>query len=260
MYPLVQIGPFRLSSGGLLLLLSVFAGSWLLNRIARTRGGPALAAQAERCFYPVLIGAVAGARLWYGLFNWDLYSRTPGLFWALRVGDLAWPGALLGGLLAGYLWGRFRGFDLPALADSVALTLPVPQALASAGLLLSGEAFGIPTSLPWGVPLFGTTRHPTQIYFALAALASLGLLWLLARRHAPSGALMTGYLGLQGLALLIVDPLRADSLVFPGGIRSAQVVGLGLLLYALNQLRRHSGMPLQAAGAPAGDYMDPIPG
>lgn len=238
MYPLVQIGPFRLSSGGMLLLLSVWLANWLVGRVARARGGATLELQAERCFFPVVIGATLGGRLWYGLFNWDLYSRTPRLFWALRIGDLAWPGALLGGLLAGYLWCRFRGFDLLALADSSALALPVPQALASIGLLLSGEAFGTPTSLPWAVPLLGAPRHPTQIYLAVAALASLGVLRVLAARQPPAGALMSWYLGLQGLGMVLIEALRADSLVVAGGIRAGQVVGLALVLGALVWMRQ----------------------
>ncbi len=103
MYPLVQIGPFRLSSGGLVLLLSLILGGSVMARVARARGGEKLARQADNCFYPVLIGATIGARLWYGLFNLDLYGRNPGLFVALRVSDFAWPGALLGGALAGYV-------------------------------------------------------------------------------------------------------------------------------------------------------------
>src|SRR5262245_31296917 len=189
MYPLVQIGPFRLSSGGLVLLLSILVGSILISRVAQSRGGTKLAKQADNCFYPVLIGAVLGARLWYGLFNLDLYGRNPSLFVALRVGDFAWPGALLGGILAGYLWCRTKGYDELALADSTVLVLPVTQAMASVGLLRSGEAFGLPTDLPWGVALFGTTRHPTQIYLALAALLTLAALWWLARRAPPTGGL-----------------------------------------------------------------------
>ncbi|KPV54953.1 hypothetical protein SE17_00645 [Kouleothrix aurantiaca] len=62
-------------------------------------------------------------------------------------------------------------------------------------MLLSGEAFGLPTSMPWGVPLFGTIRHPTQIYFALTALISLGILVWLARRSLPTGTLAIAYVG-----------------------------------------------------------------
>lgn len=248
MYPLVQIGPFRLSSGGLVLLISLMLGSLLLSRVARRRGGEKLARQADNCFYPVLIGATIGARLWYGLFNLDLYGRNPSLFIALRVSDFAWPGALLGGALAAYLWCSWNGFDALKLADSAALVLPVTQALASVGLLLSGEAFGVPTNLPWGVPLFGATRHPTQIYLALASLISLGLLVWLARRPLPIGGLAAAYLGLQGMTLLLIEALRADSLLLPGGIRAAQVFGLGLLLYALYWGRQHA--PKAGALAP----------
>src|SRR5215475_10809245 len=103
MYPLVQIGPFRLSSGGLLLLLSILVGSMLLSRVAQSRGGAKLARQADTCFYPLLSGA-----------------------------------------LVGYLWCRTKGYDELALADCAVLVLPVTQAIASLGLLLSGEAFGMP--------------------------------------------------------------------------------------------------------------------
>ena len=248
MYPLVQIGPFRLSSGGLLLLISLIIGSSLVSRMARAWDGEKLARQADNCFYPVLIGAVIGARLWYGLFNLDLYGRNLGLFVALRVSDFAWPGALLGGMLAGYMWCHWNQFDELKLADSAVLALPVVQALASIGLLLSGEAFGMPTSLPWGVALFGTTRHPTQIYFALAAVLVLILLRRLARQAPPIGALAIAYLGLNGLALLLLEALRADSLVLPGGVRVNQVFGLALLLYALYWMRGH---PLKGQSATA---------
>ena len=256
MYPLVQIGPFRLSSGGLVLLLSLILGGSVMSRVARARGGDKLARQADNCFYPVLIGATIGARLWYGLFNLDLYGRNLGLFVALRVSDFAWPGALLGGALAGYLWCRWNQFDEVKLADSAALALPVVQALASVGLLLSGEAFGIPTTLPWGVPLFGTVRHPTQIYFALAALIVWGVLAWLSRRPLPVGTLAAAYLGLNGLALLLIEALRADSLLLPAGIRVAQVFGLALMLAAVNWARWHissSGLTTPAEATPTGE-------
>ena len=194
--------------------------------------------QADRCFYPAVLGAVAGGRLWFGAFNWDLYGNTPRLFWAFQVADFAWPGALLGGALVGYLWCRWRRFDCLGLADSAALALPVSRIIASIGLLLSGEAFGAPTGLPWGIPLFGTMRHPTQVYFALGALVSLAALVWLARQAPPKGTLMAAYLGLEGLLLLLVEALRADSLVFLDGVRAAQVFGLTLLLVSLLWLRR----------------------
>lgn len=240
MYPLFELGPLRLSSGGLLLIAALMLGAWLFERNARRFGGDQLADLADRCLLPALVGALIGARLWYGLLSWDLYGRSPELFLALRVGDFAWPGALIGGALSGYFWGRRGGGALTPLADAAALALFPVHALASVGLFLSGEAFGAPSDLPWAVTLFGAARHPTQLYFAVAALLCWWLLEWVARRAPRPGALAALYLGLQGATMLVLEALRADSLALAGGIRAAQVFGLLLILLALWHGRRQS--------------------
>lgn len=152
-------------------------------------------------------------------------------------------------MLAAWLWCRWRQVDATALADAAALALPLAQAIACVGLLLSGEAFGLPAALPWAIELFGASRHPTQIYLALAALLSVVVLHMLSRRARMSGALFAAYLGLQGLTLLLLEPLRADSLLLPFGVRSAQVVGLGLGMASLFWFRGRAVTGRQGATA-----------
>lgn len=67
---------------------------------------------------------------------------------------------------------------------------------------------------------------------------SFGVLHGMARRAQRAGALLMAYLALQGLTMLLVEALRGDSLLLPGGIRAAQVVGLALLLVAIAGFRR----------------------
>ncbi|MFQ3631968.1 prolipoprotein diacylglyceryl transferase [Roseiflexus sp.] len=235
MYPIIELGPLNLGSGALLLVIAVFVGHARFERVARQRGGESLEHRASRCAPFALAGAAIGARLWYGLFNWDMYSQSPGLFLALRLGDLAWPGALIGGALAGYAYLRLRRMDDAAapLADAASLALPMAQAIASLGLLLSGEALGTPADLPWAMPLFGVLRHPVALYYLLAALATWGALTWVARLSPQPGTLAAVYLVLQGSALLLLEALRVDSLVAAGGVRTAQVVGLAMIVIAL---------------------------
>lgn len=239
MYPIIELGPVNLGSGALLLVIAVFIGHSLFERIAHKRGGDELEQYARRCAPFALLGAAVGARLWYGLFNWDMYGHSPGLFLALRLGDLAWPGALIGGALAGYAYLRLRGLDAAtaALADVAALALPPAQAVAALGLLLSGEALGAPTNEPWALPLLGVLRHPVSLYYLLAALATWGVLMWLAPRLPRPGSVAMLYLALQGSAMLLLEALRVDSLVTLGGVRAAQIVGLAMLLIALWQKR-----------------------
>ncbi len=235
MYPIIELGPLNLGSGALLLVIAVFVGHARFERAARQRGGEPLEHRAGRCAPFALAGAAIGARLWYGLFNWDMYSQSPGLFLALRLGDLAWPGALIGGALAGYACLRLQRMEDAAvpLADAASLALPVAQAIASLGLLLSGEALGAPADLPWAVPLFGVPRHPVALYYLLAALATWGALTWVARFSLQPGTLAAVYLVLQGSALLLLEALRVDSLVAAGGVRMAQVAGLAMIVIAL---------------------------
>lgn len=243
MYPLVELGPLRLSSGGLLLVAAAYLWLWLFERAARRLGDDEQAAHASACGLPALLGAAVGGRLWFGLLSLDLYGASPGLFWALRLADLAWPGALLGAAAAGWLWARRRGAPAAPLADAAALALPIPIALGALGLLLSGEAFGAATGLPWAVPLFGAARHPTQLYYAVAALLTGALLLGAARRGERRGAplapggIAAVFMAAHGLTLLLVEGLRADSLALPGGVRAAQVFGLALALAGLWLLR-----------------------
>ncbi len=246
MYPIIELGPLNLGSGALLLVIAVFIGHTQFERIAHKRGGDELEQRARRCAPFALLGAAVGARLWYGLFNWDMYSQSPGLFLALRLGDLAWPGALIGGALAGYAYLRLRRLDAATapLADAAALALPPAQAVAALGLLLSGEAPGAPTDVPWALPLFGVPRHPVPLYYLLAALVTWGMLVWFAPRVTRPGSLAMIYLALQGSAMLLLEALRVDSLVTVGGIRAAQIVGLAMLLIALWQKRAQMGRAL----------------
>lgn len=249
MYPLIQIGPFALSSGGLFLLLAAIVGGWLTARIAQSRGDARFVSHAESCYYAALLGAAIGGRLWYGLFHPELYGPHPGLYFAPRVEAFAWPGALLGGLATGWLWTRWRGAPFLPLADAIALALPISLIIGSIGLLLSGEAFGAPTSLPWAIDLFGATRHPTQIYLMLAALIMLIILRRLATQRLPDGTLLMALLGLQGITMLLIEAWRGDSLLLPGGIRAAQIAGLVLIVTALLWARRQPMTHAQPSSA-----------
>jgi phosphatidylglycerol:prolipoprotein diacylglycerol transferase len=238
MYPLLELGPLRLSTGGLLLLLALFWWGQRFPLAAVRLNGSAWAERAERSILPIVIGAIVGGRLWYGLFSWDLYGPHPGLFLTPRVGDLAWPGALAGALFALWFMSRRLGLPVAALADAAALALPPAQALAAFGMLLSGEALGLPTSLPWSINLFGASRHPTQIYYTIAALVGWVIIRRIAARSPFVGALSIAALALQGLSMLLIEAFRADSLVIASGLRVAQIAGLALVVAALVVARR----------------------
>jgi prolipoprotein diacylglyceryltransferase len=81
------------------------------------------------------------------------------------------------------------------------------------------------------------------------------VLQLVARRRPLRGTLTAAYLGLQGMTLLLVEALRADSLLLPAGVRAGQVFGLALVLLGGMLASRQSA----AAMAGPRDQDDPAP-
>jgi phosphatidylglycerol---prolipoprotein diacylglyceryl transferase len=227
---------------GVLIASSMALGLWLAAREATRRGeSPDDLLKAAEI---ALIGGLAGARLYYVLFNLDYYQTQP--WWrmfAVWEGGLAIHGGLIGGLLAGgaYVWAK--GLPLVTYLDIVAPSLALGQAIGRWGNFFNEEAFGGPTNLPWKLYISEPRRppvlvdqqyfHPTFLYESLWNLGTFLILYFVLRRRferAP-GALFLAYLGLYSLGRFWVEGLRTDSLML-GSLRVAQLVSVAAVVVA----------------------------
>jgi prolipoprotein diacylglyceryltransferase len=259
MLPILQIGSFSLRTPGLALL----AGLWLGLEVA-SREGERQGISGDRIYnlgFAAAIAGLLGARLGFVMLNLLLYTRiTP---WTRALGsvfspspgtEVAWLGVICAaGAVATLIW-RWKLLPV-ALADSFAPGAAIFFAGISLSNLLSGEAYGVETNLPWAIPLWGARRHPTQVYMLLAAGAALAVTLRFrstpARRGKRSGKarlheraagavnrVSPGFtaqalLMVISVAILLFEPLRADSPVVGPGIRVWSVIALVTLVVML---------------------------
>lgn len=168
-------------------VLSLLVGSqlfwWMQRRAADRFTSDEKWTLAAGC----LLGAALGAKL-IVFFEEPrpLAVLASPAFW---VSGKSIVGALLGGLLGVELAKKIGGITRRT-GDAFVVPLCVGLAVGRVGCYLSGltdDAYGTPTSLPWGVDFGdGIARHPTQLYeigFCLAFLAALP--WLRGRMGAP---------------------------------------------------------------------------
>ena len=139
------------------------------------------------------------------------------------------------------------------LVDIITPGLILAQAIGRFGNFINQEAFGRPTSLPWGLFIDLAHRpigyaqfdffHPTFLYEALGDIAIFILLWWLSmgKKSAPLGVVSGWYFLLYGILRFFVEGVRLDSLLF-GSSRVAQWmsllfvgIGVALLLNAFRQ-------------------------
>jgi len=228
---LFQLGPFPVSSFGVFLLLAFVVGIVLLR--ARTRRFGWEAGEVLDLSLYAIIGGVIGARVGYVLVNLgDFASDATRVVTIWRDAGLTFYGALAGGALVAWLYGRARRWGLGAIADAAAPSLALGYACAMIGALLYGLNYGRPSGVPWAVVLFGQPRHPTQIYLLVAALVIFAILmWLDGVPHAP-GRMFWMFLVLYGVARSAIEVFM-DSPRVLGPLTLAQAASLLVALVSL---------------------------
>ncbi|MBI4841356.1 MAG: prolipoprotein diacylglyceryl transferase [candidate division NC10 bacterium] len=163
---------------------------------------------------------------------------------AIWRGGLAIHGALLAGAATAIWYVRRHGLSFWRLADTLEPSVILGQAIGRFACLLNGDAYGIPTTLPWGVTFtnpeamapLGVPLHPTQLYEMSLNLILFGLLWWWRTRVRFDGQLFLLYAGGYGIIRFIVENFRGDQLQYAGGISAAQTLSLLVLIAATTLL------------------------
>jgi phosphatidylglycerol:prolipoprotein diacylglycerol transferase len=105
----------------------------------------------------------------------------------------------------------------------------------------TGDAFGTPTHVPWGIQLWGASRHPTQIYEIILATFTLIVIILLDRKywnHTP-GNIFLSFISLSVVSRLFLEAYRGDSILLDSGLRIVQVISWLVLAACLVLLGWH---------------------
>jgi phosphatidylglycerol---prolipoprotein diacylglyceryl transferase len=230
-----SIGPLNPRWYGLLIASAVLIGLALSQRLAKARQlSPDLVGDL---LIWLIVGAIPGARLYYVLFQWSYYSQHPDQILAIWKGGIAIHGALIGGTLAAVLFSRIKHCSFWRLADIVAPSVILGQAIGRWGNFFNSEAFGSPTDLPWKLLIPEGRRptgfesvayyHPTFLYESLWNLMVFGLLMALFVRFpkAKRGTLFLVYAIAYSIGRFWIEALRTDSLM-AGPLKIAQMVSL----------------------------------
>jgi phosphatidylglycerol:prolipoprotein diacylglycerol transferase len=199
-----------------------------------------------------LVMGIAGARIYYVLFEW---SRFNGNIWAMiniTTGGLAIHGAVVGAIFSAILYTWYHSLPFWAWLDIHFPGFLLAQAIGRWGNFFNQEAHGTPTDLPVGVIIDQARRpaeymhlppdtlfHATFLYESLWNVVGVGLLLLVDRwygTHNPTrkgwlchGDILFLYAIYYSLGRFWIEGFRTDSL-YLGPLRVAQVVSLLLIV------------------------------
>ncbi len=186
--------------------------------------------------------AIIGARLYYVVFNWELYADRPGDIIKIWNGGIAIYGAVIFGVLAAAIYCKIKKQNLWNMLDLAVLGLMIGQMIGRWGNFTNAEAYGISVE-NWllGMSINGELPvHPIFLYESLWNLAGFVLIHFLSKKRRFYGQNFLSYVLWYGVGRGFIEGIRGDDalLFFDTGLRVSQVLGylsalaaLGLILY-----------------------------
>src|ERR687898_2021244 len=195
----------------------------------------------------VVLFSIVGARSYYVALRSEYFLSHPVEAINIRLGGLAFHGALIAGTAAFAILCRRAGQPFFRWTDAIVPAVALAQAVGRWGNWANQEAFGTPTTAPWGLWIDPDRRpaqfagderfHPTFLYESLFNLANAALLSWIALRIPKStrlghGDVLAIYLINYGTARFLVELVRTDSL-YLGPLPAAYWLSWGLIAVGL---------------------------
>ncbi|MEW6619276.1 MAG: prolipoprotein diacylglyceryl transferase [bacterium] len=237
MHPVfLKIGPITIYSYGVMLAMAFATGIYLAQKRAKNIGLNSKII-IDLGIY-ILIGSIIGARLLYVLTNLDEYKSQPLQIIFSRYGFIFY-GGLIGATIVSIWYLKKQKLPVWEIADVVAPSIAIGQAIGRIGCFLNGCCYGKPTTLPWGVmmpgsnPLDLTPLHPTQLYSSLANLLTFLILSYLWQKRKFTGQIFLSYLILYSIARFMIEIYRGDNPEMLFHLTLSQIISIFIGLVAM---------------------------
>ena len=235
MFPIINIGPAAIQASGFILLLSLFLGTWLTGKFSAELGTNADA--IENSILVSLIAGILGARIGFMLKNTTIFISNPVSLFSLTPSMLDTSFGVLVGVLTAFILAQKKNLPLWPTLDSLTPLLMLLFTGIHLSNFANGNAYGLPTNLPWGVQLWNAARHPVQVYAILLVAVLFGWTLIHTRLLKSTGFMRSGILfsiTLSGFAVitLFTRAFVAEKLLF-GNLDLIQFLAMLILIGSL---------------------------
>lgn len=183
---------------------------------------------------------IIGARLYYVVFDWNLYKSNPIEMFNIRGGGLAIHGGLIFGIGSAAIYAYKKRLNILNYVDIAAPSIILAQAIGRWGNFFNSEAHGGPVSEKFiqHFPKFiqkgmyiqegnlpASYYHPTFLYESCWDLLTFFILILILSKTNKKGIVFAAYILLYSTGRFFIEGLRTDSLMI-GPLKIAQVISL----------------------------------
>lgn len=240
---IITIGNFGIRWYSVLILIGAIIGIYLMEK-----EGKKFNLKSDflfnMAFWAIIFGFI-GARLYYVIFNFNLYKDNLVDIFKIWEGGLAIHGGIIFGFITIFIYCKKYKVRLLNILDIIVPSLILAQAIGRWGNFFNSEAHGAATSLEHlqslhipnfiinGMNIKGIYYEPTFLYESLLCVIGFIIILLIRKyKYTKVGAITSFYLMYYSVVRFFIESLRTDSLMI-GGFKVAQIVSVLLFIIGL---------------------------
>lgn len=245
---------FQIALYGVLIAIGVLSGVFMADAIAKKEMDSSDIIW-DFAIYAIIF-SILGARIYYVVFEWNMYKDNLLEVFNLRNGGLAIYGAVIAAFLTLYVYTRLKKLSFLQMVDVCVPGLILGQAIGRWGNFTNREVFGgytdnllamrlpieavrgrdIPAELAAHI-LEGTNYiqvHPTFLYESLWNFFLLCVMLVYRKHKKFQGEIWLLYLGGYGLGRFWIEGIRTDQLYIMGTtLPVSQVIAVVCIVVAV---------------------------
>ncbi|MCB2293104.1 prolipoprotein diacylglyceryl transferase [Clostridium algoriphilum] len=196
----------------------------------------------------VIIFGLIGGKVLYIVTDIKYIIEQPSVLKNIGNGFVIY-GAILGGIIAVYLYCKKKRWNTLSVCDLLVPSLPLAQGFGRIGCFLAGCCYGRVTTLPIGVefsrsPFAPANVHvfPTQIFSSVFDfMLAFFLLWY-SRKERKKGRVFSLYLIIYSIGRFLIEFLRGDprgsvSIFSTSQFISLFIVVIGIALFNIERIK-----------------------
>lgn len=183
-----SIGPLQIRWYGLMYVVGFLVGGKILAHLSDKGFLPLPKEKIDKYITSLIIGMFLGARLTYVfVYNWSYYANNLTEIFSVWKGGLSFHGAVIGMVLATYLFCKKNKIQFLKVTDSMAVAGSPGLFFGRMGNFINGELYGRITDSPIGIIFPGAgpyPRHASQLYEGISEGIILFLiLWFIHKKQ-----------------------------------------------------------------------------
>ncbi len=242
---LIDFGLLKIHWYGLFMVLAMVAALLMSFRVAKLYN-----INRDIIFdvsFWLIVGGLLGARVYEIIIMLPFYIANP--LQAVRIweGGLAIHGGIIAGIIIIYFFAKKNNLSFWKLGATLVPGVALGQAIGRWGNYFNQELFGLPTNLPWKIPISVVNRplqfisethfHPTFLYESLGSLIiaiflySATIMGIKKKKIGPNFFLWSvcSYVILYSLLRFSLEFIRLDQTPLVFGWRWPQIASLLLI-------------------------------